>query len=430
MDDFGYSTVGNSTNVETVENGNKEDVTKLNNDGLTNPNDDDDVSDLSKTDKNKSDNNNKGDNDNNDNNDNKDNDNNETTDLALEPGTILDIDNKKYTVDEKGNIVDDKGNIFKEAKDVKEFIDSYSVENDTDSETISIDSLKKEFDTDIVDENGESIEFENTPAGIKSFVDAIMENREEEIAENAILKLYEKVPILKDLVPYYIANGNSIEGFLEVKDRSNLTIKDDDEAQQEEIIKMSWSEQGRKGDVNSYINYLKSTGTLAEVAKEELNALKEKDEQQRQAIAEQAERAEREAIEKEEQYWQGVKSVIDSRKIAGYKIPDTIIINKNGQKFSATPNDFFNYIYQVDKEGKSRYQHDLANETPESRRDDAILRAYLKFVGGSYSNLVDMAINDKEVKKLKMIAKTRNTTGIKMTKPKSDNKNGKFDFGY
>ena len=84
----------------------------------------------------------------------------------------------------------------------------------------------------------------------------------------------------------------------------------------------------------------------------------------------------------------------------------------------------------IDKNGKSRYQYDLENETPEARRNDSILRAYLKFVGGSYSNLVDMAINDKEVKKLKLIAKTRNTTGIKITKPNSDKNNGKIDFGY
>ena len=88
--------------------------------------------------------------------------------------------------------------------------------------------------------------------------------------------------------------------FLEIKDRSNIVLKDDDEAQQEEIIKMSWSEQNRKGDVDSYINYLKSTGTLADVAKEELEALKEKDEEKRKAIAEQAEQAERDAIEQEE----------------------------------------------------------------------------------------------------------------------------------
>lgn len=112
---------------------------------------------------------------------------------------------------------------------------------------------------------------------------------------------------------------------------------------------MSWSEQNRKGDVDSYINYLKSTGTLADVAKEEFEALKEKDEEKRKAIAEQAEQAERDAIEQEEKYWKGVKEVIDSRNIAGYKIPDTIIINKDGKKISVTPDDFFKYIYQIDK---------------------------------------------------------------------------------
>ena len=180
---------------------------------------------------------------------------------------------------------------------------------------------------------------------------------------------------------------------------------------------------------NTFIS-IKDALPKVDVAKEELEALKEKDEEKRKAIAEQAEQAERDAIEQEEKYWKGVKEVIDSRNIAGYKIPDTIIINKDGKKISVTPDDFFKYIYQIDKNGKSRYQYDLENETPEARRNDSILRAYLKFVGGSYSNLVDMAINDKEVKKLKLIAKTRNTTGIKITKPNSDKNNGKIDFGY
>lgn len=426
MDEFGYNTVSNSTNVETDEgkgevnnNGletvpNDDDKTNLDENNISNKNNTDDTNDANKT---VVENNNAQ-------------ENNDDNKFVLEPGTVLDIDDKKYTVDDKGNIIDDKGNIFKEAKDIKEFIDSFNVEDSNNEDEISIDSIKNAFEIDIVDENNTPVEFENSPAGIKSYLDAVIETRENEIAENAINQLYEKVPVLKDIVPYYIANGNSLDGFFEIKDRSNIVIDDNNEAQQEEIIKMSWSEQGRKGDVDNYINYLKSTGALAEVAKEELEALKEKDEQTRKAIAEQAEKAERDAIEKEEKYWKGVKDVIDSRSIAGYKIPDTIIINKNGKKVSATPNDFFNYIYQVDKEGKSRYQYDLANETLEARRDDAILRAYLKFVGGSYSNLVDMAINDKEVKKLKLLAKTRNTAGVKITKPNSGNKNGKIDFGY
>lgn len=96
---------------------------------------------------------------------------------------------------------------------------------------------------------------------------------------------------------------------------------------------MSWSEQNRKGDVDSYINYLKSTGTLADVAKEELEALKEKDEEKRKAIAEQAEQAERDAIEQEEKYWKGVKEVIDSRNIAGYKFQILLLLIKMERKF-------------------------------------------------------------------------------------------------
>lgn len=430
MNDFGYGVTNNADNADVTKdnNGNAVDLSKSN--GLSSPDDNDSTTDL---DKNKNNDNNDVDNNiDNNNNDNNDNDNNDKSksEFVIEPGTVLDIDDKKYTIDDNGNIVDENGNIFKEAKDVKDFINSFTVNDDNSENEISIDSIRKLFDVEVVDENDKPIEFENTPNGIKSYIDAVINNREEEIAENAINTLYDKIPILRDLVPYYIANGNSLDGFLEIKDRSNIVLKDDDEAQQEEIIKMSWSEQNRKGDVDSYINYLKSTGTLADVAKEELEALKEKDEEKRKAIAEQAEQAERDAIEQEEKYWKGVKKVIDSRNIAGYKIPDTIIINKDGKKISVTPDDFFKYIYQIDKNGKSRYQYDLENETPEARRNDSILRAYLKFVGGSYSNLVDMAINDKEVKKLKLIAKTRNTTGIKITKPNSDKNNGKIDFGY
>ena len=86
-------------------------------------------------------------------------------------------------------------------------------------------------------------------------------------------------------------------------------------------------------------------------------------------------------------------------------------------------------MYQVDSNGKSRYDNDLAKESLENRRNDAILRAYLKFVGGNYTNLVDMAINDKEVKKLKLIAKSRNPSSVKINKPQA-NKGKDIDLGF
>ena len=337
-----------------------------------------------------------------------------------EAGTEIEVDGSTYSVAENGDVVDKDGNVFKEAKDVKAWIENFEVNNVNPDET---------FDVELTDENGKPIEFENTPEGVKSYVESIIEVQKEEIQEATINTLYAKYPILETLIPYIATNGGSIEGFTDVKDRSGVTIDESNEAQQESIIRESWAEQKISGNVDNYIAYLKANGMLLDTAKAELAALQEKDASLREELAQQAEEAEQAAIEREIQFWTGVKEVINSRSIAGYKIPDTIIIERDGKKISATPDDFFNYMYQVDANGKSRYDNDLAKESLEDRRNDAILRAYLKFVGGNYTNLVDMAINDKEVKKLKLIAKSRNQSSVKVNKPQT-NKGKDIDLGF
>lgn len=353
------------------------------------------------------------------------------TNANLEAGTSIEVGEDTYTVDENGNLLDKNGNIFKEAKDVKAWLDEFENITDADKDSISIETIQEAVGVQITDDNDKPVEFENNPEGIKAYIDAVIETAKEEHFETAVNTLYQKYPILNDVLNYYIANGNSLEGFGEVPDRSGITIDDSNEAQQEAIIRTAWEEQGRKGDVESYIAYLKSSGTLLATAKEELAGLQEADAQYRKQIEEEAERKETERLQKLENYWNGVHDVIKSRTIAGYQIPESIIINRNGQKLSVTPEDFFNYIYRVDKDGKSAYERDLATETPESRRDDEILRAYLKFVGGNYSNLVDMAINKEKVNKLRLKAKERNASTVRISKPKANtNKGTNIDLGY
>ena len=357
--------------------------------------------------------------------------NGNNTDEPLQAGTSIEVGDETYTVDEAGNVLDKNGNIFKEAKDVKEWLDSFDKVDDADGDTISIDSIREAVGIEITDDNDKPIEFENSPAGIKAYIDAVVDTAKEEHFETAINTLYQKYPILQDVLNYYVANGNSLEGFGEVPDRSGITVEDNNEAQQEAIIRTAWSERGQKGDVESYIAYLKSSGTLLATAKEELAGLQESDKQYRDELAAEAERKENERIERLEKYWNGVHDVVKSRTIAGYQIPESIIINRNGQKLSVTPEDFFNYIYRVDKDGKSAYERDLEAETPESRRDDEILRAYLKFVGGNYSNLVGMAINKEKVNILKLRAKERNTSTVRINKPKTTTAKGAdIDLGY
>lgn len=356
-------------------------------------------------------------------------DNKNKTELA--EGTVIEVGEEKYTVDANGNLVDKDNNIFKEAKDVDAWLKEFDKVEDKDDNEISISSIQDAVGVEITDDNDKPIEFENTTEGVKAYIDAVIETSKEEVQEAAINTLYQKYPILNDVLNYYIANGNSLEGFGQVPDRSGIVIDDTNEAQQEAIIRTAWSERGQKGDVESYIQYLKSSGILAATAREELKGLQEADAQYRKELAEEAERKEEERIKELQKYWNGVHDVIKTRKIAGYQIPETIIINRNGQRLSATPEDFFNYIYRVNDKGQSAYMEDLAKETPESRRDDEILRAYLKFVGGNYSNLIDMAINNKEVEKLRLKAKERKKSSIKITNPKPAAKKGiDIDLGY
>lgn len=353
------------------------------------------------------------------------------SDNTLVAGTSIEVGDDTYTVDDKGNLIDKDGNVFKESKDVKSWLEEFDKVDETDDSIISISDIQDALGVEITDDNNKPIEYDNTKEGIKAYVEAVIETSKQEHFEAAINTLYQKYPILSDVLNYYIANGNSLNGFGQIPDRSNIVIDDANETQQEAIIRAAWEEQGRKGDITGYINYLKASGTLLATAREELQSLQEADKSYREQLAKEAEETERKNAEMLQNYWNGVHNIVKSRNIAGYRIPENIIINRDGQKLSATPEDFFNYIYRVDQNGKSAYEKDLAKETPESRRDDEILRAYLKFVGGNYSNLVDMAINKEKVDTLKLRAKERNKTTVRINKPKVNSTKGTdIDLGY
>lgn len=350
-------------------------------------------------------------------------------DVELVEGTTIEVGEDSYTVDKDGNLVDKDGNVFKEAKDVKDFIASFEVDNG-DNE-ISIDAIKDTLGVDIVDEDGKPVEFDNTPAGVAAYVESVIEQRQEEFAQAGVNQLLERYPIVSDVINYYVANGNSLDGFGEVKDRSNITIDEQNIAQQEAIIRESFKEFNKRGNVNEYIQYLKDKGTLFTTAQEELQGLIDADNAAKEERAKLAREAAAKEQEESDKYWNGVQEVIKSRKIAGYEIPETIIINRDGKKIAATPTDFFNYVYQVDEQGNSRYINELAAMTPEQRRDDSLLRAYLRFTGGTYADLVNLAIKDQEVKKLRLTAKENNKRTARIIPPASGKPKGsKTDFGY
>lgn len=374
--------------------------------------------------------NNNKDNPNEDNPNEEDKENPNEEDIKLEEGNTVTVEDKTYTVDKDGNLVDDKGNIFKKAEEVKDWLKEFSVDETKDDE-INLDNIQKALDYEVTDEEGNPITYENNIEGVKAYINDVIETSKLEHYETAINTLYQKYPILQEVLNYYIANGNSLEGFTETPDRSNITIDDTNEEQQIEIIKTLWKEQGIKGDVTQYINYLKNASILTSTAKEALDTLKSIDAENKKAYEEEAERRKQESYEAEVEHWTNIKNIIDSKEIAGYKIPDSITISRNGQKISVTPNDFFNYIYRVDNENKSAYQRDLEAEEPSKRLNDEILRAYLKFTGGSYADLVNMAINQEKVNNLKLKAKQNaNSKSIKINRTTNTKQTKDIDLGY
>ena len=347
----------------------------------------------------------------------------------LEAGTELQLGEEVYTVDKDGNVVDKDGNIFKEAKDVKEWLESFDAEEEDNEKELTIKNIQSALDIVITDENDKEIEYENTPEGVKAYVEQVIENAREEHYEIALNTLFSKYPFVQELINYYDANGGSLEGYGTMPDRSGIELNESDEAQQEYIIRTAWKEQNRKGNVDGYIQYLKSTGNLFTTAQEELEGLKEADAQRREEVRQQAEQAKEEQLKAVKEYWGNVKKIVDSREIAGYNIPESIVVTRNGQKTTATVEDFFRYIYEVDDKGKSRYNYDIEAEDPQARLHDDILRAYLKFTGGNFTNLLDMAINKKEVNKLVLKSKEAKKPSISVRKPTPKNKNKEINFG-
>lgn len=348
-----------------------------------------------------------------------------TNSTSLETGSIIEFDGKQYTVSENGDLVDETGAVFKEAKDVDSWIKEQNLEEDKN--IISLESLQNALGIEITDDNDNPLTFDNTPQGITDYINAVIETSKDEVAAQTLESLFTKYPFLENAISYYNVNG-SFEGFTNVKDRRSVVLDSNDESQQENIIRDAWKEDGRRGDVETYIKFLKSNDSLYETAKNELEALKAKDNDYFKSIKEESDRKAEEAQELSRNYWNTVKETIDKRQIGRYKIPESIIVVKDGKRTASTPDDFFKYVYQVDKDGKSRYQKDLEAISPEERLNDELIRAFVTYSGGNYDNLINMLAKEEKVKTVKYVSAKTPTSKVKVVPPKQQSK--EIDFGY
>lgn len=342
---------------------------------------------------------------------------------GLNAGTQLDIDGKPYTVDDKGNIVDDKGNVFKQASEVNDWLKTVQTSNgddEPDDKEITVASIQKALGVEITDENGNPTEFTNDAAGVKSYVEDVINLKSAELQQAAVNKVFNDNPLLKQFADYLVVNNGNPYGFGQLPDRSTIELDKTNENQQEAIIRMAAQEFGNKAVNDNYIQYLKQTGGLYDEAKVQLANLVEKDNNLRKQLETEAEQRRAQEEQEIDKYWNNVNNVIDSGIVGGYKLPESFVKEVNGTKVTLNRKDFFNYLSKpavTDEQGNTMtgYQRDLANLSDEDALAKEMLDAWLMFTGGTYKDLINMAVKEDNVRKLKIMSeKQRNAKSIKI----------------
>ena len=409
-----------ATNTNDNNNGgaqnNQDDVTHLNGS---------DVSDINTSD---TDDNKNTPNNNDDNNNNNDNNNGDDTHSTgeLNVGDQIEVDGVTYTVSENGDVVDAEGNVFKAAADVAEWLKTVDVKDDDDNDKLSLSSIQEAVGITINDENGNPVEFTEDANGVKSYIDSVINLRSTELQQAAINRLYQDNPLLKQFQDYVQLKGTP-KGFGDIPDRSVIKLDKENENQLIAVIKMAATEFGNKSLNDNYIKYLRDSGSLYDEAKTQLAALVDKDKAYRKDIETQAAAQRQKEADDLKAYWEKVNNMINGRVINGYKIPDSFTKEVDGKKIVITPNDFFNYVSNasVEREDGSKitgYQRDLAELTDDEYMAREMLDAWLMFTGGTYKDLIDMAVKENEVRKLIVKSKqNRSTKTVKLVK-KQDGK--------
>lgn len=349
----------------------------------------------------------------------------------LSEGTVVEFDGANYTADKAGNLVDKDGNIFKKADEVKDWMASMEVDDNTkkdgkETSNFDITSIREVVGVDVEDAEGNPVEFTNDAAGVKSYIESVIDLKSKEVREAAINRLYVDKPYLKEVDDYYIANGGSLNGFGQLPDRSGIQLDKDNEQQLEYIIRAAANEFGNKSLDDNYIKYLKTTGNLYDVAKQQLDLLVEKDKETREAYAARAKEVQDKERNDTLAYWKSVNEAVNSGVIGGYKIPESFVKEVNGKKITLTRNDFYDYLSKPikDENGNqmSAYQRDLNKMSDKDYLDKELIGAFLQFTGGSYKDLVDMAIKEEQVRTLRLKAKDNRATKTVRVKPKSAGK--------
>ena len=323
--------------------------------------------------------------------------------VVLSEGDTVNVDGVDYIIDANGNALTADGTVFRTAAELVELI------SQNGSEPSVLEQLQSRFGSDFEDENGNPVVFDNNAEGIAAYVDTIVQNRMAEAQIAALNDLFDTYPQIEQVINHLELNG-TLEDFVEIPDRSQITVSENNEEQQAAFIREEWKLSGKKGDVNKFIDYCKNAGILYDTAVESKEAVDSIYESRLAEQKAQVEAQEAAAAAAAEAYWDNVEDIISKGELLGYSIPEQIQCNRDGKKTMLSRRDFLNYVsVPVDNEGNTAYMLDEARVDSNARIQDDLLKAFLRFTGGDYASLVGMAVNKQKVLSIRTTA--AQTTG-------------------
>lgn len=323
--------------------------------------------------------------------------------VKLSEGDTVNVDGVDYTIDAEGNAIAADGTVFRTATELAELI----AQNGSESSVLN--QLQTRFGSDFKDENGNPIVFDDNEEGIAAYVETVVQSRVKEAQTAAINNLFETYPQVEQVINHLKLNG-TLDDFVEIPDRSQITVSKDNEEQQATFIREEWKLSGKKGDVNKFIDYCKNAGILYDTAVESKEAVDSIYESRLAEQKAQVEAKEAAAAAEEKAYWDNVEKTISKGELLGYSIPEQIQCNKDGKKVMLSRKDFLKYVSTpVDSEGNTAYMLDEAKVDSDARMQDDLLKAFLRFTGGDYASLVGMAVNKQKVLSIRTAA--AQTTG-------------------
>ena len=323
--------------------------------------------------------------------------------VKLSEGDTINVDAVDYTIDAEGNAIAADGTVFRTATELAELIAQNG------SEPSVLNQLQTRFGSDFKDENGNPIVFDDNEEGIAAYVETVVQSIVKEAQTAAINNLFETYPQVEQVINHLKLNG-TLDDFVEIPDRSQITVSKDNEEQQATFIREEWKLSGKKGDVNKFIDYCKNAGILYDTAVESKEAVDSIYESRLAEQKAQVEAKEAAAAAEEKAYWDNVEKTISKGELLGYSIPEQIQCNKDGKKVMLSRKDFLKYVSTpVDSEGNTAYMLDEAKVDSDARMQDDLLKAFLRFTGGDYASLVGMAVNKQKVLSIRTAA--AQTTG-------------------